>query len=199
MSQNVQPVEEKTLSAEDKAKALTSEVLNSLGITQDMAQKAAAIGIPVDKLALTLGVILENQKQLNDAVIKLSDGIKPAVELSTKIKELEAARAASGGQTTPQLLGGAAPGFLGLLQQYAPLLQTFGLGGSTANPMQDFFVNLGQKVLVDSISLQNVLNRNAMRKMSGGILAEYEKEQRDTMDTLTGKKKIEPAMAIAST
>lgn len=69
-------------------------------------------------------------------------------------------------------------------------------GGSSSSGMDTFFIELGKKTLVDSMSLTNTINRNAMRKLSGAMLSEFQAEQKSLIDMFSGKKTEVTAKAV---
>lgn len=185
MSQNAQPATEKTQDVDNqkKAQAIIDETLKVFDISPEMAEKAKIMGLPIDKIALFTGMLDKRMENIENAVLKLAEGVKPAVDLSNQIAEARKQQT-----NTPQQPQSNPGGLAGLFQMAMPFIQQSGLLGGGSSGMDSFFIELGKKTLVDSMSLTNTINRNAMRKLSGAMLSEYEQEQKRLIDSFSGKK-----------
>lgn len=175
-----QPSQEGSKSPE----TIIKETLDYFEISPDKVETAKHLGLNVDKIALFTGSLKEEMDEMRKAIMVIAQRVAPAIQLSDKIESMQKAQTQQ--PSNPNQPSG--PNIAGL-----PILDIISMArqfmGGANDTTTNFFVELGKKTLVDSMSLYNTINRRAMRKLSGEALKEYETEVKNLSDLFGAEKK----------
>lgn len=164
-------VEEKKLNRDE----IIRDTLKAFGISEEQSKLAKQVGLPIENMALYTGM-LEIRINRLEKVANLIEPLLTQPQQSTT-------QPTNQPQNTSQT-----PSRSSQVMDIIAALRQFGVLGGSSNAADTFFMEIGKRSFIDSMSFNNVLRDKIVRDMGKEVVDAFNKEREEIAKVTEGKK-----------